>query len=130
MKKILFLFTAFLLFTQSSVFANQIVTLNNEKMTFDPVKWRITPEIGAISFTNQSDKLMFIQVAIDKGRVSTVSQGHEKNPKIACETTLEANTIQTSMICELLPNDTFYISLDMSIYPKPAIGSYQVAIAD
>jgi len=115
---------------QGSVFANQIVTLGKGKMTFDPVKWRIIPQVGGISFTNQTDKPMFIQVAIDSGRVSTINIRHYKNPKIMCQTTLEANTNHTSMICELLPNDEFVIDLDMSTFPKPAVGNYQVAIAD
>lgn len=126
MKKIAMFFMMMLLIVSSSVFAKQMITLD-QKTTFDAVKWRITPQIGGIGFVNQTSKVQFIQVVLTSGSVGAYKISNS-NVSIGCQTDLKANSNQTSMICELAPNDRFAIDLDMATM-RDATGTYQVQMS-
>lgn len=107
----------------SYAFAAKTQTIGIKDSTFNPVQWRATMANGGFSLQNQTNKIQYVQVNIERGEIYVMNiSGGEAG---SCRKSLDAEKGPFSIVCELAPNDRLDGDLDFARGAESS-GTYQV----
>lgn len=123
-RNVLFALLSFL-FISGNAFAatkpDPIVGL--KKPTFAPVPWHGTVENGGFTLQNQTNKIQYVQISIERGEILVLTTSLQGVG--SCRKDLDADHGPFSVVCQLAPNETLSGDIDFSKM-KDASGTYQV----
>lgn len=122
MKRNLFVFlSAFLM--SSFVFAAKTQPIGIKDATFNPVAWHATMANGGFGLQNQTNKIQYVQVNVDRGKITVFTLVDGKIGD--CRQDLDAEHGPFSVVCELAPKQVLSADIDFAEMAE-ASGTYQV----
>lgn len=106
-----------------TVSAQDITSLKRNRVSFEPVHWKITIEEGGFGLKNDTDRNEIIQVTHKKGGFVILKfDGQE----ISCNASFSDDAHQLSSVCILKPDEILQFDLEMATL-KSAEGTYEIA---